>query len=152
MLEIFPSAALGIPLWFDARNELQAVPFIPLVLLPRSLLAVLCGRCNALACAALVPALPAHARYGDLAVGHPCAARLQEWYPAPTCLAACAEFTIALGVLVCVDGSAPMQGFQVWAEDERGGPETSPPRRCLQDEGGYSSPEPFAAFSMSPCS
>ena len=34
MLEIFPSAALGIPLWFDARNELLAVPFIRLVLLP----------------------------------------------------------------------------------------------------------------------
>jgi hypothetical protein len=34
MLEIFPSAALGIPLWFDARNEPRAVPFVPLVLLP----------------------------------------------------------------------------------------------------------------------
>jgi hypothetical protein len=33
MLEIFPSAALGIPLWFDARNDLEVVPFIPLVLL-----------------------------------------------------------------------------------------------------------------------
>jgi hypothetical protein len=34
MLEIFLSAALGIPLWFDALNELEVVPFIPLVLLP----------------------------------------------------------------------------------------------------------------------